>query len=74
MEFVPATPGAPLRYTSVLVCASCGESVIHGNLICQLARDTIHHSRAATVARVKRRNAAKSASAPRPTGTTPAKD
>ena len=45
-EFVPATPGAPLRYTSEVLCTSCGEQSIHGELLCQLARDTIHHSRA----------------------------
>jgi hypothetical protein len=64
--FVTATPGAQLRYTSALLCASCGERVVHGELICQLARDAVHHSRAVTAARARRRRSApKPAAQPR---------
>jgi len=58
-EFVPATAGAPLRYTSELLCVSCGERVIHAGLICQLARDAIHHSRGAAKPTASTRPAAK---------------
>jgi hypothetical protein len=57
-EFVQAKPDVALRYTSELVCLSCGERVIHGNLICQLARDAVYNSRALTAARAKRRTTA----------------
>ena len=39
---------ARLRLTSTLVCRGCGEAVVHGNLLAQLAKDAVHHSRAAT--------------------------
>jgi DNA-binding transcriptional regulator YdaS (Cro superfamily) len=52
-EFVAAQPGA-LRYTSKLVCVACGESVVHGNLISQLAKDAVRQSKAMTAARAKR--------------------
>ena len=54
-EFVAAEPAAKLRFTSELICAACGERVVHGNLIAQLAKDAVHQSRAMTVARAKRR-------------------
>lgn len=47
-EFRLITPGA-LRLTSTLSCTSCEEHVIHGNLLAQLARDAVHHSRAVAV-------------------------
>ena len=53
-EFAPADPAAPLKLTSPLVCRACGEKVIHGNLIAQLAQDTVLHSNAMTVARERR--------------------
>jgi len=53
-EFVPADPMQPVRLTSELVCCACGERVIHGNLIAQLAKDAINQSRAYTAARTKR--------------------
>jgi hypothetical protein len=63
-DFVLA-PGTPrLRYTAELVCCNCGERVIHGNLICQLAQDAVYHSRAMTYARVRHRRAPKT-TAPR---------
>jgi hypothetical protein len=48
------TDGGPLRMTSELACGSCGERVVHGNLISQLARDAVQQSRAMTVARNRR--------------------
>ncbi len=47
-EFRRVTPGA-LRLTSPLSCTACGEQVIHGNLLAQLAKDAVHHSRAVAV-------------------------
>lgn len=54
VEFVLADASQPLRYISELACASCGERVVHANLIAQLARDAAHHSSATNVARQKR--------------------
>jgi hypothetical protein len=59
-EFLPADPAAPLKLTSVLVCRACGERVIHGNLIAQLAQDAVLNSHAMTVARTRCRAALKS--------------
>jgi hypothetical protein len=53
-QFVQVGAGTPLHMTSELACASCGERVVHGNLIAQLARDAVHQSRAMTFARAKR--------------------
>src|SRR5690349_21673249 len=47
-EFRAVAPGA-LRLTSPLSCAACGEQVIHGVLLAQLAKDAVHHSRAVAV-------------------------
>lgn len=47
-EFRQVTPGE-LRLTSPLSCAACGEQVIHGALLAQLAKDAVHHSRAVAV-------------------------
>lgn len=52
-EFALQTPG-PLQMTSPLVCRACGELVVHGDLIAQLAKDAVHHSKAMTVARTRR--------------------
>src|SRR5947208_5944399 len=52
--FAPVATGTPLRMTSELACAACSERVVHGNLIAQLARDAIQHSRAMTAARTRR--------------------
>jgi hypothetical protein len=57
-EFVPAEPDKPLRFTAALLCRSCGERVVHGDLIAQLARDAVHQSRAMTVARSRRQSEA----------------
>ena len=51
-EFHLVTPGA-LRLTSPLACAGCGVQVVHGNLLAQLAKDAVHHSRA-VAARTRR--------------------
>jgi DNA-directed RNA polymerase subunit RPC12/RpoP len=53
-EFVPSDPGQALRMTSELTCASCGERVMHGDLISQLAAEAVQQSRAMTVARNRR--------------------
>lgn len=45
--------GEALRLTSRLTCVACGEAVVHGNLLAQLARDAVHQSRA-SMARVER--------------------
>lgn len=44
-EFRRADASAPLKYTSTLVCLSCGEQVVHGNLISELARETSVNAR-----------------------------
>lgn len=38
--------GPDLRLTSRLACAACDEVVLHGNLLAQLAKDAVQHSRA----------------------------
>lgn len=47
-EFRLVAPG-PLRLITPLACTSCGEQVVHGNLLAQLAKDAVHHSRALAV-------------------------
>ena len=54
IEFLPADPLQPLKLTSKLVCFACGERVIHGNLIAQLATEAVNQSRAYTAARTRR--------------------
>ena len=56
-QFLPVAAGAPLRMTSELACASCGERVVHGDLIAQLAKDSVQQSRAMTVSRTRRQAA-----------------
>lgn len=46
VEFVQADPSLPLRYTTALVCCNCGERVVHGDLISQLAKDAVYYSKA----------------------------
>ena len=55
-EFVQTDPSMPLRYINELACTACGHRVTHGNLIAQLAKDAVLHSKALTVARQKRQN------------------
>jgi len=45
-QFRPVVAGSPLRMTSELACVSCGERVVRGNLIAQLAKDTVQRTRA----------------------------
>ena len=47
-EFRLVHPGA-LRLTSPLACTACGAEVVHGNLLAQLAKDAVQHSRAVAV-------------------------
>jgi hypothetical protein len=65
-EFAPADPAWPLTLTSALVCRACGEKVIHGNLIAQLAQDAVQYSHAMTVTRERRRSALNSARRKKP--------
>ena len=51
-EFRLLGPG-PLLLISRLACTQCGEEVVHGNLLAQLAKDAVQHSRAVAV-RTKR--------------------
>jgi hypothetical protein len=62
-DFKAADPSLPLRYTSALHCCACGERIVHGNLIAQLAKDAVYHSRAMTAARGKPRRLTTPASA-----------
>jgi len=55
-DFVQTDPSMPLRYINELACCGCGHRVTHGNLIAQLAKDAVFHSKALTVARQKRQN------------------
>jgi hypothetical protein len=57
MDFLQADPNTPLRYVSELVCCQCGQRVVHGDLIAQLAKDAVYHSKATTIARQKRQAA-----------------
>ena len=47
-EFRPLRQGA-LRLTSPLACTACGAETVHGDLLAQLARDAVQHSRAVAV-------------------------
>jgi hypothetical protein len=51
-EFRLLEPGT-LRLTSPLGCTACGEPVVHGRLLAQLAKDAVHQSRA-VAARTRR--------------------
>jgi len=53
-DFLPVDPALPMRYTSSLVCCGCGERIVHGNLIAQLAKDAVYYSRAMTASRKRR--------------------
>jgi hypothetical protein len=60
-EFVPADPAAPLTLRAALVCRACGERVVHGNVIAQLAQDTVQYAHALTAARQRRQERPRSA-------------
>jgi len=66
MEFVQADPTLKLRYINELVCCGCGHRVIYGDLIAQLAKDAVYHSKATTIARQKRQAQLKKRTAPAP--------
>jgi hypothetical protein len=53
-QFALSDPGTRLMYTSELRCLSCDARVIRGDLIAQLAKDSVEQSRARSVAREKR--------------------
>src|SRR4051812_14249110 len=53
-DFVQVDASIALRYINELACSACGHRVTHGNLIAQLAKDAVYHSKALTVARQKR--------------------
>ena len=53
-EFALAEAAPKLKYTSVVACRACGERTTRGDLLAQVAKDTIQHSRAMMVARKKR--------------------
>ena len=54
-EFLPTRGDGRVRFTSELACRACGEQVVCGNLISQLAKDAVRQSRTVTAARQKRR-------------------
>lgn len=53
-EFLAVSPDTGVRFTSTLACRACGERIVHGNLIAQLAKDAVYQSRAMTAARSRR--------------------
>jgi len=65
-EFMPADPHAPLRLTAELVCRACGQRVVHGNLIAQLAQDAVQHAHAKTAARQRRQDVLRDGSRKKP--------
>lgn len=54
-QFALANPDTGLKLTSELACRACGEHVVHGDLISELAKDTVQQSRTFTASRQKRR-------------------
>jgi len=65
-EFAPAEPAQSLKLTSALLCRACGEKVIHGNLIAELAQDAVQYAHALTATRERRQSALRSASRKKP--------
>jgi hypothetical protein len=61
-EFLPAEAHAPVRLTAELVCRACGQKVVHGNLIAQLAQDAVQQAHTMTAARQRRQDVLKSVS------------
>lgn len=53
-EFMPTADDGHVRFTSELACRNCGERVIYGNLVAQLAKDAVFHSRTLTAQRARR--------------------
>ncbi len=56
-EFSTINDDARVRFTSQIACRACGEPVVYGNLVAQLAKDTVLHSRAMTAQRTRRQAA-----------------
>ena len=56
-EFLATSDDPGVRFTSQLACRACGERVIYGNLVAQLAKDAVMHSRALTAQRTRRQAA-----------------
>ena len=56
-EFIPTGENGRVRFTSELACRGCGEDVIYGNLVAQLAKDAVMHSRTMTAQRARRQAA-----------------
>jgi DNA-directed RNA polymerase subunit RPC12/RpoP len=65
-EFAPPDPAQSLKLTSALVCSACGEKVIHGNLIAELAQDAVPYAHVLTATRERRQSALRSASRKKP--------
>jgi len=53
-EFLPTSDNGRVRFTSELACRTCGERVTYGNLVAQLAKDALLHSRTVTAHRARR--------------------
>lgn len=53
VEFLPAEPAQALRYIDRLRCTTCGEAVVHGELIARLAKDAVYRSKASGAQRQK---------------------
>jgi len=56
-EFLPAEETGRVRFTSEVACRACGERVVYGNLVAQLAKDAVLHSRTLTAQRARRQAA-----------------
>jgi hypothetical protein len=53
-DFHASDANAPVRLSAELVCSACGQKVVHGNLIAQLAQDAVQDSHAVSAARERR--------------------
>jgi hypothetical protein len=52
-EFAATEDHGRVRFTSEIACRACGEGVIYGNLVAQLAKDAVAHSRTLTAQRTR---------------------
>lgn len=53
-EFAATDGTRRVRFTSEIACRACGERVIYGDLVAQLAKDAVLHSRTLTAQRARR--------------------
>ena len=53
-EFVATDGTSRVRFTSVVACRACGERMKYGDLVSQLAKDAVLHSRTLTAQRARR--------------------